>query len=100
VDPILEKVLNFGGLGVGLFVAWLIAKHYDKKLEALQARMDATVKEAAVVLNAYRDAHEIKGENWAKHLSELSLKNQENDVKITALLEAILRTRAKKHTDV
>lgn len=92
---LLEKILNFGGLGVGLIVAWLIARHYERKLDAVEVRQRADLKVLQDEISSWRERHLGKAENWAGHLAQLSAKSTENDLKQIALLEVLVKTRKR-----
>lgn len=105
-DPI--KLLASYGLAGLVIIALVIDRRgmqADRKAaelatieerKAAQAKYDAQADRHRAEMEAFHDRHEAKAENWAQHLSEIAAKNQENDVKIIALLEALLRTRDKR----
>jgi hypothetical protein len=105
-DPI--KLLASYGLAGLVIIALVIdrrAMQADRKDAALaaleerkaaQAKYDAQTDRHRAEMEAFHQRHEAKAENWAEHLSQIAAKNQENDVKIIALLEALLRTRDKR----
>ena len=96
-DPI--KLLASYGLAGLVIIALVIdrrAMQADRKADV--AKYDAQADRHRAEMEAFHQRHEAKAENWAEHLSQMAAKNQENDVKIIALLEALLRTRDKRAT--
>ncbi len=96
-DPI--KLLASYGLAGLVIIALVIDRRQlvaDRKDAAAETKAQAERHRAE--MEAFHQRHEAKAENWAEHLSQIAAKNQENDVKIIALLEALLRTRDKRAT--
>lgn len=96
-DPI--KLLASYGLAGLVIIALVIDRRQlvaDRKDAAAETKAQAERHRAE--MEAFHQRHEAKAENWAEHLSQIAAKNAENDVKIIALLEALLRTRDKRAT--
>jgi hypothetical protein len=94
-DPI--KLLASYGLAGLVIIALVVDRRQlvaDRK--AAEAKCDAQSDRHRAEMEAFHQRHEAKAENWAEHLSQIAAKNQDNDVKIIALLEALLRTRDKR----
>ena len=94
-DPI-KLLASYGLAGLVIIALVIDRKYMQAKLNAAEAKYDAQTERHRLEMDAFHQRHEAKAENWAEHLSQIAAKNQENDVKIIALLEEMLRTRDKR----
>ena len=96
MDELTKQLLSLGLPGLVIIGLVIDRRYMLTERKAAEAKYDAQADRHRAEMEAFHQRHEAKAENWAEHLSQIAAKNQENDVKIIALLDALMRTRGKQ----
>jgi hypothetical protein len=96
VDEMTKQLLQMGLAGLVIIALVIDRRSLVADRKAAETKCDQQAERHRQEMEAFHQRHEAKAENWASHLSDLAVKNQENDAKIIAILESVRSAIMKK----